>query len=81
MPSRSTIIPSGRYKGYILQALPDDVVETLWAELDGDNAYCRAQSRQYLEEERVLLNLLIVEIASRWYDDQEVIILPPKAAE
>ena len=56
-------------------------METLWADLDGDNAYCRAQSRQYLEEERVLLNLLIVEIASRWYDDQEVIILPPKAAE
>ncbi len=81
MPSRSTIIPSGRYKGYILQALPDDVVETLWAELDGDNAYTRAQSREYSEEERALLNLLIMEIANRCYDDQKWIILPSKTAE
>jgi hypothetical protein len=73
---RTTIIPSGRYKGYILEYLPDDVLETLWQELDGDNAYTRAQSRIYSEEERTLLLLLISEIGERWDHSATAIILP-----
>ena len=75
MRRRTTIIPSGRYKGYILEYLPDDVLESLWQELDGDNAYTRAQSRIYSEEERELLLLLISEIGDRCDPSVAAIIL------
>ena len=76
MRDRSTILPSGRYKGYILEYLPDAVIDSLWQELDGDNAYTRAQSRIYSEEEKALLLLLIDEIGERWNHSAAAIILP-----
>ncbi len=76
MRLQTTIIPSGRYKGYILEYLPDAVIESLWQELDGDNAYTRAQSRIFSEEEKELLLLLIGEIGERWNHSVAAIILP-----
>ena len=76
--NRSTILPSGRYKGYILETLPDDILETLWQELDGDNAYSRAHSRRYSEAEKELLILLLGETVQRWHQNRANIILPAK---
>lgn len=62
-----TLVPSGPYKGFILQSLPDQVLGTLWQELDGDNAGEPGQSRAYTEEEKRLLEAIVMETVDRWH--------------
>ncbi len=42
-----TFVPSGPYQGFIVQSLPDSVLEMLWQELDGDDLGTPDESRVY----------------------------------
>lgn len=62
-----TVITSGRYQGYILESLPDPILELVWQELDGDSVGSPAESRAYSEEEKRLLEAIVMETVNRWH--------------
>lgn len=72
----STVIVSGRYKGYILESVPDSVLEALWRELDSDHAGSGEEEISYSEEERTLLDMIVCETVDRWNRTHEDKISP-----
>ena len=62
-----TFVPSGPYQGFIVESLPDSVLETLWQELDGDKIGTPDESRVYSEEEKRLLEAIVAQTVDRWH--------------